>query len=95
MKHGEKTKGKASKASGKKASKTIATSKARSAASSKKQVHSTKTAAKSSASAKSGGNGKIKGRAPVEAISFSNPTVAAAFRRAIKKYPNAFRRLTD
>ena len=27
--------------------------------------------------------------------SFNNPTVAAAFKHAIKKYPNAFRKLTD
>lgn len=26
---------------------------------------------------------------------FANPVVAAAFKRAVKKYPNAFRRLTD
>jgi hypothetical protein len=30
-----------------------------------------------------------------DAPSFNNPVVAAAFRRAVKKYPSAFKRLTD
>lgn len=37
-----------------------------------------------------------KARPPAEdAGGFSNPVVAAAFKRAVKKYPNAFRKLTD
>jgi hypothetical protein len=31
----------------------------------------------------------------IDIATFSNPAVAAAFKRAVKKYPNAFRRLTD
>ena len=42
-------------------------------------------------------NGKgAKARPPVEeAGGISNPVIAAAFKRAVKKYPNAFRKLTD
>lgn len=55
----------------------------------------------SSASAKEAGNGGKAGKArPVAADAgatsgFSNAAVAAAFERALKKYPNAFRKLTD
>jgi len=35
-----------------------------------------------------------KGRAD-ESPAFANPAVAAAFKHAVKKYPNAFRKLTD
>ena len=28
-------------------------------------------------------------------FTFTNPAIESAFKRAIKKYPNAFRRLTD
>ena len=44
----------------------------------------------------SGSDVKAKGRAPAaEAGGFSNPVIADAFKRALKKYPNAFRKLTD
>ncbi len=33
--------------------------------------------------------------APEPAGGFNNPVVGNAFKRAVKKYPNAFRRLTD
>ena len=59
---------------------------------SSKAVASSKSAAKSS---KSGENGRPRARLTPDAITFSNPLVANAFKRAIKKYPNAFRRLTD
>jgi hypothetical protein len=49
-----------------------------------------------STSSSPGGDTKTKGRAPaVEAAGFSNPVIADAFKRALKKYPNAFRKLTD
>lgn len=32
---------------------------------------------------------------PAESAGFSNAVVAAAFKRALKKYPNALRKLTD
>jgi hypothetical protein len=44
---------------------------------------------------KTGSNGKSAPRPVADASGFSNPIVGAAFRRALKKYPNAFRRLTD
>lgn len=37
-----------------------------------------------------------KGRRPTgETGGFANPVVASAFKRAVAKYPNAFRKLTD
>ena len=47
------------------------------------------------ASAKAGGKSSSKGRSEPETISFTNPAIESAFNRAVKKYPNAFRRLTD
>jgi len=45
--------------------------------------------------AKAGGsNGKPKARGP-EPGGFTNPVIGSAFKRAVKKFPNAFRRLTD
>lgn len=43
------------------------------------------------------GNGAAKPRPAAVAgpPGFSNPVVANAFKRAVKKYPNAFRKLTD
>jgi hypothetical protein len=111
MKHGDKEKGKASKASGKKSGKAVAASKGskaetrvetkkQSAGSGSKKVAATKApAAKVPASKASqqeaGGNGKARDRAGSDSGGFSNPLVAAAFKRAVKKYPNAFRKLSD
>jgi hypothetical protein len=57
-----------------------------------------KTAAKApgkdAVKAGSGGNGKTKVADP-GGPSFANAVVGAAFKRAVKKYSNAFRRLTD
>jgi len=98
MKHGDKTKRKAaSKASGKKSSKAKISAKSRKAGpvvKAKKQSTSSK-AQKQVSSSKAGGNGKPRARLTPDQLTFSNPIVAAAFKRAIKKYPNAFRRLTD
>jgi len=107
MKHGDKAKSKAaSKASGKKSSKTGASAKAGAKVSKgspivvkgKKQQASSKSAKQTSAASKvvvaAGGNGKPGRLAPAN-VGFANATVAAAFKRAVKKYPNAFRRLTD
>jgi hypothetical protein len=98
MKHGDKAKSKAaSKASGKKsgATKAAASSKAdakSSKASSEKQSAG-KTEKQNSKAAADNGSGR---RRVVEgADGFSNSVVANAFKRAIKKYPNAFRKLTD
>ncbi len=85
MKHGHKEKGKAAKAthSGKKSSPPKTKSKAGPIAKSKT---SGSKSAPSSAKPRPGTDG---------GPSFTNPIVAAAFRRAVKKYPTAFRRLTD
>jgi autotransporter adhesin len=79
MKHGHK-KGKAkASASGKK-----------STAAAKRKTGTGSSAQKSSAKA-----ARPAGKSGGEALSFNNPVVATAFRRAVKKYPSAFRRLTD
>ena len=100
MKHGDKAKSKAaSKASGKKASSKAGAASKSSAKSSKtvQSVKSPRKAEKPAESSKSqaGGNGKPRPRGTSDTPGFSNPVVANAFKRAIKKYPNAFRRLTD
>jgi hypothetical protein len=127
MKHGDKEKGKASKASktsGKKVSKAggakvqASQSKGREAKAVRKTESREKSAAKAPAKAptkttggkagvKAGsgkassparaheGNGSSRPRVEAGDVSFGNALVAAAFKRAIKKYNNAFRRLTD
>ena len=101
MKHGDKEKGKASKATSKKAGKGSAAGKSSKAV----QVSKSKTspavksgkaaAAKNEAAHESGGNGKTKPRSGGDHGSFTNPVIAAAFKRAVKKYPNSFRKLSD
>jgi hypothetical protein len=90
MKHGEKAKSKASKASGKKSDKASSASKSSKAS---LKAHTPTSSAKAGTSSK-GGNGAIRGRS-TDPFNISNPVVAAAFKRAVKKYPNTFRRLTD
>jgi hypothetical protein len=104
MKHGDKAKAKSAKtkASGKEAgSKKVAAKSSKGAektggkavkAGGSKVVP--KAAAKAGPSGKAD-NGKGKGVVAPGGINFSNPVIAEAFRRAIKKYPSAFRRLTD
>ena len=119
MKHGDKAKGKASKASktsGKKVSQAVGV-KAKSGESKGSDAKAgskvEKSAAKAPAKAESGkggsakagtkagsarapeGNGGSRARAANGGDGFGNPIVAAAFKRAVKKYSNAFRRLTD
>ena len=99
MKHGDKAKAKSAKA---KASGKDAGSKKSDAKSSKGAEKSSspkeaggKAVEKTSLAAK-GGNGKNKiVHAPAAPGGFTNPVIGEAFRRAIKKYPTAFRRLTD
>ena len=106
MKHGDKAKakaaskttssGKSSKAAGEKSS----SAKEAGASGKGKDVKAGKQAGASSKKDEAGGNGKSSSRRaaappPAEAGTFTNPVVANAFKRAIKKYPNAFRRLTD
>ena len=86
MKHGHK-KGKAKAPSGKK-SKPATKSKASEGRGAKK---STVKAAAAPRPVIKGDKARGGGDSP----SFNNPVVAAAFRRAVKKYPSAFKRLTD
>ena len=105
MKHGDKAKAKSAKA---KASGKEARSKKSGAKSSKGAEKSSKAAeavskksdakaAPKSSPAPKGGNGKGKTNRPGLPVApgFTNPVIAEAFRRAVKKYPTAFRRLTD
>lgn len=104
MKHGDKEKGKASKASGKKSiqagapgksSKATGSAQASKKQSSSAQKSSGKAAAGKTGQTETGGNGKARARAGGDSGGFTNPLVAAAFKRAVKKYPNAFRKLSD
>jgi hypothetical protein len=93
MKHGHKEKGKAKATHSGKKSSTKAGTKSKATQS----AHGKKGSPKIAANADSNkSNGKNRGRSPADnVISFNNPVVAAAFKRAVKKYPSAFRRLTD
>lgn len=53
---------------------------------------SPKTGAKAVANSRTDGKAA---RFEPQAITFTNPAIESAFKRAVKKYPNAFRRLTD
>ena len=95
MKHGQKTKGKTAKArvSGKKGSPKAA-AKGKASQSKKSSAKASAAAAKASSKPKAApSNGK--GRSTLDSVTFNNPIVANAFKRAVKKYPTAFRRLTD
>ena len=89
---------KAVKAGGKKAGPEKTSAKTSAKAGSQKESAAAIPAKKAASAAKeTGSNGKAKARPPAaeEAAGFTNPTVANAFKRALKKYPNAFRKLTD
>ena len=106
MKHGDKAKSKAaSKASGKKSVKASAPAKSAKVSKAspaivkgKKQqqapVKNAKQTGSSSKAVATSGNGKPIRLSP-DNVGFANAIVGAAFKRAVKKYPNAFRRLTD
>ncbi|HEY6844407.1 MAG TPA: hypothetical protein VI391_09580 [Thermoanaerobaculia bacterium] len=79
MKHGHK-KGKAKA--------TPSGKKSQAAAKAKSSESRGKAASAKTAPARAGGGKTDSGP-------FNNPVVAAAFKRAVKKYPSAFRRLTD
>jgi hypothetical protein len=104
MTHGNKGKAKSdkSKASGKKSSAKEAKSSAagkkvaaKSSKAGKKGSTKTKGSAKAKGGSKAAGSGKEKARILPGDIEFTNPIVAAAFKQAVKKYANAFRKLTD
>jgi len=106
MKHGDKAKAKSAKAkaSGKDAGskKVVAKSSKGAEKTSGKAVKAggqkdaAKAVAKSSPPGKGdNGKGKTARPAPNGGAGFSNPVIGEAFRRAVKKYPSAFRRLTD
>jgi hypothetical protein len=109
MKDGDKAKAKATKTSGKeisskssageKGGKAVKASPKKESSSASKAEAAKKSAGSKGSSAESGGskaksNGKA-GRSDPATISFTNPAIESAFNRAVKKYPNAFRRLTD
>lgn len=106
MKHGQKSEQKSAKTL-KKASAGKAGSKARPAEKAAKPSAGAKTAKSSPKTApkkesrppepaKRGSTSPAGGaRKTNERAEFSNPAVARAFERAVKKYPNAFKRLTD
>ena len=90
MKHGHKEKGNKAKAkpSGKKSSPP--------ASKSSPSVQAKKSGGAAAAPAgKNAVDAKGRGRAANDGSPFNNPLVASAFKRAVKKFPNAFRRLTD
>jgi len=96
MKHGDKAKAKSAKAASKssvKSSKAAGASKSGSKAGATLKGPSQK--APPAKSVAPPGNGKPKGRVVPDESGFSNPVVGNAFKRAIKKFPTAFRRLTD
>lgn len=105
MKHGDKAKGKASKdskTSGKKVSQAVAKGKASEskgseakAGSSKVAKSATKAPAQAEAIGKGGSAKGVPARASNGDGGFGNAIIAGAFKRAAKKYNNAFRRLTD
>jgi len=92
MKHGHKEKGKKAQAkpSGKKSSPPASKSKASQSVQTKKSG-----AAAAATLSKGGADAKNRARGTPDSPSFNNPIVATAFKRAVKKFPNAFRRLTD
>ena len=100
MKHGDKAKGKAGKASGKKSGKAAAakSESSRVVKGKKHEAVAAKASSKTSKAVAKGedpGNGKARPRAGSDEVGFSNPVVAAAFKRAVKKYPITFKRLSD
>jgi len=111
MTHGDQAKAKkaASKASGdKKSSKAVTSGKAvksgktgkegggKAVQARTKAVEKSAAAPKAAAAVKAGSDkSKARGAAPEPPGGFTNPLVAGGFKRALKKFPNAFRRLTD
>lgn len=103
MKHGDKAKAKAAKASkpsdkkssakaGEKGGKAVAQSSRETKAKASPEKGSGKKAGAEARSAPRAGNGRSPGD---DAGVFNSPVIAAAFKRAVKKYANTFRRLTD
>lgn len=111
MTHGDKTKAKAAKSSkasgkkdagktggngkGKKAVAAKAVSESGKAGAGKKAAPVKKGAVPEAARSKERSEAKSRAVAPDSPAGFSNPGVASAFKHALKKYPNAFRKLTD
>ncbi|HUP47301.1 MAG TPA: hypothetical protein VNA04_00780 [Thermoanaerobaculia bacterium] len=93
MKHGDKKKGKASKASRKKGSPARKAGKAVSGAKAKIKTKSSRKAGPKVSKSK-GGNGIPRSRGSTD-VTFTNPVIGSAFKHALRKYPNALRKLTD
>ena len=60
-----------------------------------KAAAKSKTASRVAAKAAGPKASPARGAPKTDGVAFNNPAVAAAFKRAVKKYPGAFRRLTD
>ena len=108
MKHGDKAKAKSAKTVSKASDKKSGSGKAKAAESRESKTGQRSKApqnakggekqnhVKAGDAAKRAAGGASRGSDASEAaVSFGNPVIAAAFKRAVKKYPNAFRRLTD
>jgi hypothetical protein len=102
MTHGDKTKAKGKtslQASGKKSSsKAGDNGKGSGEAAGSEKAGTSKAGADSKGAKESATAGDVKGKtrsAAAEGGGFSNPVIADAFKHALKKYPNAFRKLTD
>lgn len=81
--------------SSKKAVTVKAVSESSKAGAGKKATPVKKAAAPPAVRPKERGETKSRAAAADAAAGFSNPAVATAFKHALKKYPNAFRKLTD
>jgi len=99
MKHGDKAKAKTAKASRKasvkKVTKPASSAKSKAPKTVKRAAATGKAAAPKRAASPADKSKADNSHGVTTAIDFSNVAVAAAFKRAVKKYPNAFRRLTD
>lgn len=81
--------------SGKKAVPAKAASQSSKAGAGKKATPVKESAAHETVRPKERGATKARAVAREAAAGFSNPVVASAFKHAVKKYPNAFRKLAD
>jgi hypothetical protein len=93
MKHGDKKK--ASKSAGKKSSKASKSKVVKSVQAKNVKAKSSSSSKSSKAAGKTRDNGAASRARSSGDTGFSNPTVASAFKTAVKKYPNTFRKLTD
>ena len=80
---------------GSKAGETGAKGESSSKTGSEKAAAAPKDSGKGKGSAASAKGSTARNGAAAETGGFNNPVIGAAFKQALKKYPNAFRKLTD